>query len=196
MLNRKQLEASKLLSNVTEIPDPVKAHILYVVNGMVGTSNLRLEDMKDIVMVMAERIIMAKAKVEEAGGTVTNAYLNRVTDNTRNQIYRNRGRGKRGLDIPTISLDVPVGEDDPDNATSARLEFETATQPDHSALEHEDVRAVVDGLPHPLKKICQLFMAGLNFEQIAAELHITPWALRTHYWPRLKPYFIAAGFGR
>jgi hypothetical protein len=38
-------------------------------------------------------------------------------------------------------------------------------------------------------------MEGKNFEQIAAQLHLSSVTVRTHYWPKLKPYFTEAGFG-
>ena len=121
MLNKRQFEASKLLNNLNEIPAPVKDHILYVVNGMVGNSNLFVEDMKDAIMEIAEEVLMARQKVEETGGTITNAYLNQVADNTRNQIYRKRGRLKRALDKRMISLNVTMSDDAPDALTMDRL---------------------------------------------------------------------------
>lgn len=196
MLNKRQFEASKLLNNVNEIPAPVKDHILYVVNGMVGNSNLFVEDMKDAIMEIAEEVLMARQKVEETGGTITNAYLNQVADNTRNQIYRKRGRLKRALDKRMISLNVTMSDDAPDALTMDRLECEEAAEPDFGSIECAEIRVLVDGLPKPLKSICLLYMAGRNFQQIAAELHISHVTVRTHYWPKLKTYFMKAGFGR
>ena len=196
MLNKRQFEASKLLNNVNEIPAPVKDHILYVVNGMVGNSNLFVEDMKDAIMEIAEEVLMARQKVEETGGTITNAYLNQVADNTRNQIYRKRGRLKRALDKRMISLNVTMSDDAPDALTMDRLECDEAALPDFSSIECAEIRVLVEGLPQPLKTICQLFMAGRSFEEIASELRISSVAVRTHYWPKLKPYFTKAGFGR
>jgi len=196
MLNKRQSEASKLLRNVNEIPAPVKSHILYVVNGMVGKSNLCEEDMKDLTMVIAQRVITARRRIEEAGGAATNAYLNMVVDNTRNQIYRERGRLKRALDKRMVPLNATISEDDAaDGLALDRLECEATVLPDFSSIECAEIRLLVEKLPQPLKTICLSHMEGKNFEQIAAQLHLSSVTVRTHYWPKLKPYFTEAGFG-
>ena len=188
MLNEKQQEARATLGTTDEINKSVMDHIHYVADRMIGTSGLVDADRQDLIQIFTMAVLKAKNKFRPDSKNPTGtAFFNRVIDCKANDIYRSRSA--RGLDrqsclIEDMERNVPDDGPAPD---------ELLADSDREQLI-SDVHQVIATLPENLKRMCELYLAGMSFEAMSKILGVRAVTLRTRWLPKLRDIFRQEGF--
>lgn len=192
MLNQKQILAKQSLGTVEEIPAAVMDHIYFKVDQMIGTSNLWDEDRKDLIQELTiavwRRMQKAWQGYQKSIGT---NLLNKVVDDKVNDIYR--FRSSRGLNQPFVSIDESQENEEGDDELPMQFESDDLERMEQRR-RCEDIRVVVASLDPKLRKMCELYMSNMSFEQMASVLGVEAVTLRTRWLPKVKQAFVKAGF--
>ena len=191
MLTEKQLRENLTITRPPEVPAPVWNHAVYVARNMVGTSSIVPADICDIVQEFCIAVIRAipkiKPDVRDPQGTT---YLSRLIDRQSMRIYRQRIRSQ--ADQPHVQIADYVSKSEKDDREACAV----LGKEDPQTWRQEEISALVRAMPGDLKVVCELFMDGLNTEDIARKLNVSPATIRTRRMPRIKKILEYAGYGR
>ena len=186
MANKKTYTASQTLDPVPEFSNTVMNHIYFVADSMIGKANLTEDDRCDLIQDLSLAAWRAMSTYRETENTTLDTYVCRAVDFASKNMYRNRIRIRRSGDIPMLSLDELL-----ENGKNEAL-LPTVDDRDYIDLLI-DVRDTVNSLPAPLKKICQLIMAGYNFKEIAKIMRTSEASIRLRRIPEIREHFVKNG---
>ncbi len=184
MANKRTYTASQTLEPVPEFSKTVMNHIYYVANSMIGKANYVEDDRCDIIQDLSLAAWRAMSTYRETENTTMDTYVCRAVDITSKTMFRRRIR--KGLDIPTISLDELMLDE--------RAEALLPQVDDRDVIDLRiDVCNIVDSMPAKLKKICLLLMDGYTFKEIAKITGMSEVSIRLRRLAEIREYFIQNG---
>ncbi|MGN0880090.1 MAG: RNA polymerase sigma factor [Oligosphaeraceae bacterium] len=191
MLTDKQMRECLTITCPPEIPTPVWNHAVFVARNMVGTSSIVPADLCDIVQEFCIAVIRALPRIKPDGrdpqGT---SYLSCIIDRQSMRIYRQRIRSQ--VDKPCVRLADYVSRSERDDREACVV----LGREEQQFWRREEIGVLVRSMPEELRAVCELLMDGLNTEDIARRLHVSPTTIRTRRMPRIRRILEDAGHGR